>query len=290
MSGGAPALAGLHATFHRPITDREFRLFQALIHREAGIQLSPAKKELLMGRLGRRLRELGLNAFGAYYDYVQDAGESEMVRLLDAISTNETSFFREPRQFEFLDQRVFPQWKAAPGGPRRIRVWSAACSTGEEPYSIAMALLHHFPTHAGWDFDIRATDLSTRALDRARAAVWPMDKAREVPDDHLRAYMLRGTGPQRGMMKAGPRIRAIVRFDRLNLHDAAYPALGYFDLIFCRNVLMYFSAEAKTHVVGHLLRHLLPAGYLFVGHAETLAGLTDRLRAVMPTVYVPVDA
>jgi chemotaxis protein methyltransferase CheR len=151
-----------------------------------------------------------------------------------------------------------------------------------------MLLLHHFPPVAGWDIEIRATDLSTRALERARAAVWPLDRAGDVPDIYLRGFMLRGTGPQAGMMKAGPKIRSIVRFERLNLHDATYPGLGIFDLIFCRNVLMYFSSEAKTHVVANLLQHLVPDGYLFVGHAETLAGLNEGLRAVMPTVYAPV--
>jgi chemotaxis protein methyltransferase CheR len=118
--------------------------------------------------------------------------------------------------------------------------------------------------------------------------VWPLEEAEPIPDKYLRAFMLRGTGPQGGMMKAGPQVRSIVRFDRLNLQDESYPALGSFDLVFCRNVLMYFSAEAKVRVVARLLDHLLPTGYLFVGHAETLNGVSDQVRAVMPTVYAPV--
>jgi chemotaxis protein methyltransferase CheR len=273
----------------RVITDKEFGLFQALIHREAGIHLPPAKKELLMGRLGRRLRELGLKAYGAYYEYVMEAGHEELVRLLDAISTNETSFFREARQFEFLAQRVFPEWKISRARGRQIRVWSAGCATGEEPYSLAMMLWDHLPPAAGWDLEIRATDLSTRALERARAGIWALEKAEESPPSYLRAFMLKGKGPLGGMMKAGPRIRSIIEFERLNLNDDTYPALGFFDLIFCRNVLMYFSAESRARVVERLLSHLVPAGYLFLGHAETLNGVTDRVRSVMPTVYMRVE-
>ena len=271
---------------HRPITNKEFGLFQALIYREAGIHLPPTKKELLMGRVGRRLRELGLKAYGAYYEYVMETGHEELVRLLDAISTNETSFFREARQFEFLEQRVFPEWKTWQAGPRRIRVWSAGCATGEEPFSLAMILWDQFPPATGWEIEIRATDLSTRALERARTAVWPIEKAKDIPTRYLKAFMLRGTGSRVGTMKASPAIRSIVRFERLNLNDATYPALGLFDLIFCRNVLIYFGAETKTRVIDRLLNHLAPSGYLFLGHAETLNGVTDQVRSVMPTVYM----
>ena len=283
------ALLPLEAA-HRPITDKEFSLFQALIHREAGIHLAPAKKELLMGRLGRRLRELGLKAYGAYYEYVMEAGREELVRLLDAISTNETSFFREPRQFEFLTQRVFPEWKSSQAGTRRIRVWSAGCATGEEPYSLAMILWDHLPPAAGWDIQIRATDLSTRALERARAGIWTLEKAEDIPPRYLKEFMLKGRGSQGRMMKAGPKLQSIIEFERLNLNAETYPAMGLFDLIFCRNVLMYFSAESRARVVERLLNHLVPAGYLFLGHAETLNGVTERVRSVMPTVYMRVEA
>ncbi len=271
---------------HRPITDREFALFQALIQREAGIHLPPTKKELVAGRLGRRLRELGLKAYGAYFAYVMEAGEEELVRLLDAISTNESSFFREERQFAFLEQQVFPAWQAGGTHPRRIRAWSAGCATGEEPYSLAMILWSHFPPASGWELEICATDLSSRALERARAAVWPAEKAAEIPARYLKAFMLRGIGAHEGMMKAGPSIRSIVRFERLNLYKEPYPRLGVFNLIFCRNVLMYLDAEVKRRVVARLLGHLAPTGYLFLGHAETLNGVTDQARAVSPTVYV----
>ena len=292
MTGDRPPGGALLAdeAGHRPLSDKEFRLFQALIHREAGIHLAPAKKALVMGRLGRRLRELGLKAYGAYYDYVLATGEEELVRLLDAICTNETSFFREPRQFEFLEQRLFPAWQRAPAGPRRIRVWSAGCATGEEPYSLAMVLWAHFPPPAGWEIEIQATDLSSRVLERARRALWPLEKAQEIPPRYLKAFMLRGTGPQQGTMRAGPELRSLVRFARLNLNAETPPALGRFDLLFCRNVLIYFSAEAKARVIQRLLAHLAPTGHLFLGHAETLTGVTEQVRSVIPTVYARVGA
>jgi chemotaxis protein methyltransferase CheR len=148
-----------------------------------------------------------------------------------------------------------------------------------------MALLHRFPPSAGWEIDVLGTDLSTRALERARAAVWPMEKAREVSPRYLRPFMLRGVASQEGRIKAGPEIRALVRFERLNLNDTSYPLSGLFDLVFCRNVLIYFDAPSKQRVVHRLLGHLAPDGYLFLGHAESLTGLNDRARSVGPTVY-----
>ena len=274
----------------RPITDQEFSLFQKLIHEKAGIYLAPAKRALVDSRLAKRVRELGLHSFAAYYHHVvEERDGTELIKLLDRISTNETHFFREPRQFEFLAQRVFPDWTARVAAglrSRRIRVWSAGCSTGEEPYSIAMALWEHFPPSAGWDNEILATDLSTRALDCARAAIWPIAKAKEIPPEYLKRFMLKGIGAQAGNMKAGSEIRSIVRFQRLNLNDDAYPVSGGFDLIFCRNVLIYFDGPARLRVINRLLNQLAPGGYFFVGHAESLNDITDRARYVMPTVYV----
>ena len=269
------------------VSDAEFAGFQALIHQEAGIWLSPVKKALLAGRLARRLRELGLASYGDYYEIVR-ADEAERMHMLDCISTNETHFFREPRHFELLAKSVYPAWQAgAEAGrrPRRVRAWSAACSTGDEPYTLAMSLLQAFPPGSGWEIEILATDLSTRALERARQAVWPIAKSKEIPPVHLKAFMLRGTGDQEGLMKAGPEIRSVVRFARLNLNDEAYPAVGQFDLLFCRNVLIYFAPPTKARVVERLLGHLAPSGYLFLGHAESLAAMTGRFRTVVPTVY-----
>lgn len=272
----------------RPISDREFALFQSLIHRETGIYLSPVKKGLLMGRLTRRLRDLGLDSFSAYYRRVTEGGEEERTCLFDAVCTNETHFFREPKQFQFLQERILPEWaaQAATGArPKTIRAWSAACSTGEEPYSLAMVLLEYFPPASGWSIDILATDLSTRALARARTAVWPVEKAKEIPPRYLKRFMLKGFRTEEGRMKAGPEIASVIRFQRFNLNDAAYPMPGVFDLIFCRNVLIYFDAESKARVVDRLLDRLSPNGYFFLGHAESIHGLSDRARTLGPTIY-----
>ena len=195
--------------------------------------------------------------------------------MLDAICTNETHFFREPRHWEFLAERVFPAWRdEADAGrrPRRVRVWSAACSTGEEPYSLAMSLLTAFP--AGWALEVLATDLSTKILERAAAGVWPLAKAKEIPEPYLKAFMLKGFGAQEGLMRAGPEIRALVRFDRVNLIGDDWPPGPPFDLVFCRNVLIYFDRHRRA-VVDRLLDRLAPRGYLFLGHAESLGGFTD---------------
>ena len=271
------------------ISDRDFKLFQQLILREAGIFLSSIKKTLLVGRLNSRLRQLGLSSFRQYYELVADGGDpDERVLLLDRISTNETRFFREPRHFEFLRQEVFPQWlqQAAKGSrTKEIRIWSAACSSGEEPYSLAMTLLDTFRSSDGWTVEVLATDLSTRMLAQAREGVWSVERAKEIPKRYLKRYMLKGIKTQRGMLKAQDELRATLRFARLNLNDKRYAVGGRFDLIFCRNVLMYFNKNNKVAVVRRLIKHLSPDGYFFVGHAESLRDMDVSLNGVLPTVY-----
>jgi chemotaxis protein methyltransferase CheR len=267
-------------------SDREFLLFQRLIRDHSGISLSGAKRALLAGRLASRLRELGLRSFSDYYALVVSGG-GERQRMLDRIATNETRFFREPQQFEFLTGRLFPAWRAealAGRRQRRVRVWSAACSTGEEPYSLAMTLLAEFPPDSGWSIEILASDLSTRALERARAAVWPMQRAHEIPDAMRRAFMLRSRRAVDQKLKAGPEIRELVRFEQINLNSEGGPA-GRFDVIFCRNVLIYFDAETKARVLARLFGRLEQDGHLFLGHAESLTGLQGYARAVGPNVY-----
>jgi len=271
----------------RALSERDFRLFQRLVYREAGIHLSDIKRVLVEGRLSRRLRELELD-FRGYYALVE-RDEQERIRLVDAISTNETHFFREPRQFEFLETQVYPEWEArAAAGrmARRVRVWSAACSTGEEPYSIAMSFLARFPPETGWQLEILATDISTRVLERARGALYALDKSKEIPTRYLKSFMLKGRGAQDGRMKAGPEIRSVVRFGRVNLNAETLAVPGPFDLILCRNVLIYFDAASKARVLDRLLERLDPQGYLLLGHAEAMVGMGARTRSVGPTVYV----
>ncbi|HET9318111.1 MAG TPA: protein-glutamate O-methyltransferase CheR [Vicinamibacteria bacterium] len=268
-----------------PIKEREFRLFQQLIVAEAGIFLSSVKKPLLVGRLSRRLRELGLRSFGDYYEAVRPPGCDERERMIEAVCTHETHFFREPQQFRFLGERVLPALdEAARAGarPRRIRVWSAACSSGEEPYSLAMLLLDRCP---GWGIEIVATDISRRILRKAEAGVWPIARAGEIPSDYLKRFMLRGVGSREGTMAATSELRSVIRFDQVNLKDA-WPLRGAFDLVFCRNVLIYFAPETRQEVVRRIADRCLAAGgHLFLGHAETLSAAHPSLRCVGPTVY-----
>jgi len=265
------------------ISTRDFRRFQALVQVEAGIFLSDQKRALLVGRLSPRLRALELASFAAYYERVW-ADREELVRMIDAICTNETHFFREPKQFAFLEQQVLPTWRAAAESGTRakhVRVWSAGCSTGEEPFSIAMSLSWHLP---GWSIDILASDLSTKVLDRAAAAIWPMERAAEIPPHYRKTFMLRGRGAQEGKMAARPELASTIRFARINLNDESYPVPGRFDLIFCRNVLIYFDAPSKRRVIDRLLDRLDPAGLFFLGHSESLNHV-ERVRAAGPTVY-----
>lgn len=282
----------MHSAFAlaRPIpelTDDEFRLFQALILRETGIHLGAKNRAMLISRLWKRLGTLELNSFSSYYRRVK-SDPAEMVLMFDCVCTNETHFFREPAAFDCLRYRVFPEWRAAAEANERsrtLRVWSAACSTGEEPFSLAMTLLSEFPPAAGWNIEVLGTDLSTKVLARASAGIWPAEKISHVPLDYRRNFLLKGFGKEKGKIKAMDELRQVVRFQRLNLTQEPYPVTGPFDLIFCRNVLIYFQWETKIKVVDRLGKYLAPRGYLFLGHAESLHGVTDKLHSVAPKVY-----
>jgi len=268
------------------ISDDEFSLFQTLICREAGIHLGDSKKPMLLSRLMRRVAGLKMNSFGEYYRYVVNGRQDELVRLLDAVSTNETWFFRNPRHFSFVGDTLCPAWYAeAEAGrrPRRIVVWSAACSSGEEPYSLGMVLLDKLP---GWEIQILATDLSSRVLERAQAATWSLEKSGDIPPRYLKRYMLRGCGGQEGKMKAGSELRNVVTFRRMNLNDEPWALEPYaqFELVFCRNVLMYFEASRREMVIKRIMKRLPSRGYLFLGDAEGL-GSFPGMRLVVPSVY-----
>ncbi len=268
--------------------DAVFARFQALIERTAGIHLPGSKKALLAGRLARRMRELEVDSLAAYYRRVHGDAD-ELARMLDAVSINETHFFREPAHFDLLADTLLPAWRAeAEAGrrPRRVRAWSAACSTGQEAYTLAMVLLTELE---GWDVQILASDLSGRVLEVARGAVWPVERSEEIPLHHRRRWMMRGVGAAEGTMKARPELRAPVRFARVNLADPATLPAESFDLVFCRNVMIYFEAATRRRVVDALLDRLAPGGVLFVGHSESLSNVTRRVRTLAPTVYVEED-
>ncbi len=267
-----------------------FQKFQKLIYAETGIWLGSSKTALLCGRLFRRLRALGLTSLESYYECVaQPDQEEERARMIDAITTNETRFFREPRQFEFLVQRVIPRWRAeAEHGSRskRVRIWSAGCSSGEEPYTVAMLLARHLPAEEGWDTRLLATDISNRVLEKAVKGIYPIAKSADLPKDILQSFMLRGTAEREGEMKVKTEIQQMVDFQRLNLDHDSSLAEGPFDAIFCRNVLIYFDAASKQRVVTRLCRHIIANGLLFVGHAENLSSMSSEMRSVEPTIYI----
>lgn len=273
---------------HR-ITAADFRRFQALIRHRAGIDLAEHKKALLIARLTKRLRALGLTSFRQYYDFVTAAGnERETIRMIEAVCTHETSFFREGQHFDYLENELYPGWRSPAHERRwRIRAWSAGCSTGEEPFSLAMSLAWHFPAEAGWSVEVLASDLSTSALARAREAVWSSGRCAAIPERYLKRFMLKGVRTQAGRVKAGPEIRRLVRFERHNLNADAFPLTRPFDLVFCRNVLMYFDPATQRRVIERLAASLAPGGRLFLGQAEGLLGMVHPLSKVGPAIYAP---
>lgn len=257
------------------LSDQDFARFQRMLFDITGIHLAPAKKMMVVGRLGRRLRAHRLESFADYFRLLQQR-KDELQVAVDLLTTNETYFFREPRHFEFLSETVL-------AGRRRgtLRVWSAACSSGEEPYSIAMVLADKL----GWTgWEVFGSDISTRMLERARAGIYPAHRAELIPPDYLRRFCLKGQGEHEGMLQIERRLRDKVQFRQLNL-NARLPELGLFDLVLLRNVMIYFQVETKREVVRRVASTLRPGGYLFIGHSESLNGLDSGLEMVRPAVY-----
>lgn len=261
------------------LQEKEFAQFRDLIYRIAGINMSPAKKPLVTSRLAKRLTYHGLSSYGEYFHMITAAnGKTELQMAVDLLTTNETHFFREPKHFDFLRQHILPARKLG----KTFRVWSAACSTGEEPYSIAM-LLDDVLGHAPWE--IVASDLSTRVLEKARIGLYPIERMLEIPSSYLSKCCLKGTGTQEGSLLIERKLRERVQFMQHNLTEAP-PKLGEFDVIFLRNVMIYFDQDTKRQVVSRLLSSLRPGGHFLVGHSETLNGIAEGLRSVQPAVYL----
>ncbi len=260
--------------------DREFGQFQALMQREAGIHLPDSKKPLVSGRLAKRLRARGVKSFGDYYRLISGAHEEgERQMAIELLTTNETYFFREPAHFEFLAREVLPALR--PGAP--CRIWSAASSTGEEAYSIAMVLMDKLGEGTRWE--VFGSDINRRVLDIARAATYGAARNEEnIPPDYRRRFCLRGTGAMAGKLRVVPAVRERVRFEPLNLNGDV-SAAGECDMIFLRNVMIYFDAAMKRRVVTALHRQLKPGGWLAIGHSESLNGVSTLFRQVRPTLY-----
>lgn len=259
------------------ITDREFERFRDLIYRIAGISLTAGKKALVCGRLAKRLRQYQLRSYGEYFDLLTTKqNHAELQIAVDLLTTNETSFFREPKHFDFLRDEILA---THPPG-RLFRVWSAACSSGEEPYSVAMILADCL---GATPWEVLGSDLSTRVLDRARAGLYALERAKTIPRRYLLEHCLKGVEDQAGTLLIDPRLRTRVRFFQHNLTSTMPPSAAY-DVILLRNVLIYFDVPTKRRVVARTLRALKPGGYFLVGHSESLHGIVD-LKPVRPSIY-----
>jgi chemotaxis protein methyltransferase CheR len=260
------------------ISDTEFAAIRRFIYEQAGIALSPAKKGLVCGRLARRLEHFGFENFKQYLELLGDSSRADEVQTaINLLTTNETFFFRESKHFDVLRQHAGVARDAK--GP--YRVWSAACSSGEEPYSIAMVLDDCI---GGGKWEVLGTDISTNALARARRAHYPEERARHIPPDYLQRYCRRGTGNYEGTLLVGAALRERVSFAQLRL-NADLPDIGMFDCIFLRNVMIYFDKETRRSVVARVVRQLRPGGVLCVGHSESLHQISDELVQLAPSVY-----
>jgi chemotaxis protein methyltransferase CheR len=266
------------------LSDRDLTFVVKLVYRRAGIRLHDGKRELVASRLQKRLRHHGLDSYKAYLELLQqdDASGDEMVAFLDALATNHTYFFREAQHFDFVRATLVPELLAR-RGRAGIEGWSAACSSGEEPYTLAMTLAEALPTGPE-GFRLLASDLSTKVLATARSGVYKMERVKDIPLHVLRRHFERGTGAQEGLARVVLPLRQRVEFAQLNLIEIG--DLGRrFDLIFCRNVMIYFDRAVQQRVVAMLERHLRPGAYLFISHSESLNGITHGLRWVAPAVY-----
>jgi chemotaxis protein methyltransferase CheR len=259
---------------------REFNLIRRMVYEKFGIDLE-GKEVLVAARLGKKLREQGLSSFKQYYEHVQkDTTGDALTTMVDALTTNHTSFFRETQHFDFLRKVILPELQP----PGQIRIWSAACSTGEEPYSIAFTLMEELGQSASSRAHILATDISTRVLATAQRGLYPASRFQQVPVDRMRRHLLKGSGASTGDYMVKKETRALVEFKRLNLMED-FSSVGLFSVIFCRNVMIYFDRETQQSLVNRLAAQLEPGGYLLIGHAESLNGVEHSLKYLCPATY-----
>lgn len=270
------------------ISDQEFRLFQDLVKAHTGIALTEHKRNLVCSRLGKRLRALGLASFQRYYDHlIAETGQAELENFVNAITTNKTDFYRENWHFEFLEQEIVPALKArvAQTGERRIRIWSAGCSTGEESYTIAITLREAIESLLTWDIRILASDIDTQVLEKAAQAIYPEERVAEIPQPLLERHFRQGTGGQAGLVQVAQEVRNLVTFRRINLLEEPWPIRTVFDCIFCRNVIIYFDKPTQRRLMERFATYLKDGGYLFLGHSESLYGLSDQFAFLRNTMY-----
>jgi chemotaxis protein methyltransferase CheR len=243
------------------------------------------KRIMLESRLQKRLRVLGLPDFDTYIDRVFSGDDAELIHMIDAVTTNKTDFFREPDHFDLLTNRLLPDAMTYNPGRKLFSFWSAGCATGEEPYTLAMVLEEFKLSHPSFDYHILASDISSQALQKAFTAVYDAEKVVPVPPGFKRKYLLRSKDPSKVEVRIKKELREKVEFIRLNFMDDRFPFDGKFDVIFCRNVIIYFDRPTQERILGHMCEYLRPGGNLILGHSETLTGMSMPLRSLAPTVY-----
>jgi chemotaxis protein methyltransferase CheR len=274
------------------LADGDFNFLCRLVYERSRIHLSPDKKVLVATRLAKRLRQLNLAGYGEYCDLLRSpAGDEELQYLIDRISTNHTHFFREIKHFDFLREKVFPVMREKSGvHDAPFRIWSAACSSGEEPYSLAIHLAEHFAPAETNGWQIEASDISTRVLEIAERGVYDADKLGDISPELLHRHFQKGVGERAGQFRVKDVLRQRVRFHQLNLLQPPYPFSQLFHVILCRNVMIYFDRPTQELLIGHLAERLLPGGYLLVGHSESLNAIKHPLKLIQPAIYLKPKA
>jgi chemotaxis protein methyltransferase CheR len=263
------------------LNDSEFEKISRLAYDHFGLDLHGGKQGLVAARLGKIMRELGMKSFQHYYDYVQaDRTGAALARMVDQLTTNHTSFFREPRHFDFLRNTIFPTLRTRP----RIDIWSAACSTGEEPYSIAMAMLEESPREAAAKVRIKATDISTRVIERARSGIYEAERCVGIAAPMLQRYLVRSEVERKSVFRFRNEVRSMIEFQHLNLMKKL-PEGYRCSVIFCRNVMIYFDKATQQSLVERLSHRLEEGGYLFIGHSESLNNISHGFEYVSPAIY-----
>ena len=266
-------------------TDKDFHVLRELVNRHTGIALSEAKRELVYSRLTRRLRQLNLKSFSKYCQLLQDdANGEEVVHFTNAVTTNLTSFFREPHHFEYLTKKYLPTLRENKTNNKRYRFWCAGCSTGEEPYSLAMSIKEAVPMEYNYDIKILATDLDSSVLDTAISGIYPDEKLKSILPHRQKKWFQRSDLNSSGYSQISPELQKIITFRQLNLmHE--WPMKGPFDAIFCRNVVIYFDKPTQRILIDRFANLLADGGYLFLGHSESLFKVTDRFNLMGQTIY-----
>lgn len=265
------------------LSDKQFRYFNEVVYRETGIKLTELKKALMQARLMKRTRELSMDGFDRYREYLAENYADEIVHFINCITTNKTDFFREPVHFDFMRKVALPAIEER--GQKSIRIWSAGCSTGEEPYTVAITICEHFAGARMPEVKILATDIDTQVLRKGHEGVYRADSLEGLDVVMLRRYFQRGGGSNAGLFRVKESLRRMVYFRRLNLIRETYPLRRSFDLIFCRNVIIYFDRETQGRLFARLHRHLDDDGYLFLGHSETFTAATGLFTLLRNTVY-----